>query len=81
MVDKQDEWLFPVAAFHPLDGFVRDDVGAVSLFHAACPVVVDEGGVVVFALAREYVVVVEARGFAHEVPFADDGRLVAGLLQ
>ena len=60
---------------------VADEVGAVALVGLLLSVHLDEDGVVVQALAREDLPIIEAAGGVDEVPFADDGRLVAGGLQ
>ena len=59
---------------------VSDDVGHVALM-ADSLAVADHWRVVVDALAGQDFPVVEALGFAFEVPLADDGRLIAGLVQ
>jgi hypothetical protein len=69
-----------VAVLEPFDGEIGDEVGGVALVLDLLAVA-DHRRVVVDALAREDVPVVEAGGVADQVPFADDGGLVAGLLQ
>ena len=81
VVEKEDEGPRAVAlVLHPVDGLVGDDVRHVSLLAYGVAGHGDEVGVVVVALSRQHVVVVEARGCAHKVPLADERRLVAGLL-
>ena len=78
VVDEQDKGARLVAlVFHPVDALVGDDVGDVAMLAHGALVHLDEIGVVVVALSRHDVPVVEARGGGYEVPFAYDGGLVA----
>ena len=81
VVEEQAEGLRLVALVaHPVYGQVGDDVGHVALsLHGLS--IVDEGGIVVVALPREDVPIVEACWVAGEVPLSDDAGFVAGLLQ
>ena len=80
VVQEQAEGLIGLPAIQPVQRHIGGDVGAVALAHHLFPVP-DEDGVVIVALAGEDVPVVEARGIAHQVPFAHHGRLVAARLQ
>ena len=77
MMNKEDEGFVLVALLHPLDALIGDDVGAVALLHTLGSVVMDESGIVVLTLPHQNVVVIETCGCAHQVPFADECRLVA----
>ena len=79
VMHKEDEGFVLVAMLHPVDGLVGDDVGTVALGHLARTVHLDECGVVVFALPVQNLVVIEARGLAHQVPLADEGCLITCL--
>ena len=79
VMHKEDEGFVLVAMLHPVDGLVGDDVGAVALGHLARTVHLDECGVVVFALPVQNLVVIEARGLAHQMPLADEGCLITRL--
>ena len=82
VVDEEGKGFALVAAMlHPVDGLVGDDVGNVSMLTHRVVLHGDEVGVVVVALSRQHVPVVEARRQAFEVPLTDDGCLVARLLQ
>ena len=76
----QQERFRLVAVLQPLDRQVGDDVGHVArvLHLLAVP---DHRRVVVHALPRQDVPVIEAGRIADQMPFADQGRRVAGLLQ
>ncbi len=74
------EGLRLVAPVEPLEREIADDVARVA-FVLHLLAVVDHRRVVVGALARQDVPVVVAHGIAAEVPFSDDGRLVAALLK
>ena len=76
----QQERLRLVAVLQPVDARIRDDVGGIALvLHLLA--VVDHRRVVVHALARQDVPLVEAGRIGDEVPLADDRRLVAGAVQ
>ena len=78
VVDEKDKGARLIAlVFHPVDALVGDDVGDVAMLAHSALVHLDEVGVVVVALSRHDVPVVEARGGGYEVPFAYDGSLVA----
>ena len=64
----------------PFESEVGDDVGAVALVTFTSAGLLDEVGVVVASLAGEDFPVVESGGVTDEVPFADHGGLVTGLL-
>ncbi len=81
VVHKEYEGLALVAlVLHPVNGLVGHDVGHIALFACFGAVHVDKVGVVIVTLCRQNVVVVKARGGAHQVPLANDGGLVASLL-
>jgi hypothetical protein len=81
VLEHEEEGAVGVALVaEPVDGEVGEDLGDVAgAFDARA--IADHGGVVVLALVDEDVVVVEAAGFGAEVPLADEGGLVAGLLE
>lgn len=82
VVDHEEEGAAGVAGVvEPFDGFVGGEVGDEALFAVAALGVVDVVGVVVLTLAGEDFIVVEAGGVGLEVPFADEGGLVTGLLE
>ena len=84
VVEHKAERLRLVAVVHELDGVVGGEVGAVALLHdvlAAGSVSAAILRVPVLSLVVVDVVVVEALGVATHVPLADDGSLVASLLQ
>ena len=62
--------------FQPIERLIGDEIGAVAIVLARA-VFGDELGLVVVALAGENAPVVEALRLADEVPFADEGGLVA----
>ena len=81
MLDHEDEGFVRVAlVVEPGLGFLGDDLGAVAGFAMGAGGVF-EIGVVVAALAGKDLPVVEAGGVAGEVPFSDDGGLVACFLE
>ena len=80
VLEHEHEGLRLVALAHPVEREVGDDVGDVTLhLHHALGVL--HRRVVVDALAGQHLPEVEAGGITDEVPLADDGGLVAGLLQ
>ena len=80
MMDEEYEWLLSVALFHPSDGFVGDDVGAVALCLLCCAVHLNEIGIVIFTLSAEDFEIVKSCGGADKVPFAYECGLVSGFL-
>ncbi len=66
--------------FQPIERLIGDKIGDVAIVLARA-VFGDELGLVVIPLAWKDAPVVEALRLAHEVPFADDGSLVARGLQ
>ena len=62
----------------PREGFVGNEACDVAAIDDLTAVHVDEGGIVVVALCRQYLPVVEACRRANEVPFANEAGLVAG---
>ena len=80
VVGHEEERLVLRPVLEQVDGEVGDDVGDVAL-DAPPAVLVVEGRIVVDALPGQDVPVVEARRVAAQVPLADHGGVVAGLLQ
>lgn len=82
VVHEQAEGFFGIAPLlEPLDAPVRDQVGQVAVHTHRIARLADEIGVVVVALSGNDLPMVETRRQTSQVPLADDGRLVAGLLQ
>ena len=77
----EEEWLRFVTALQPVQAEVADEVGTVALVGFFLSVHLNEDGVVVQALTGKDLPIVEAAGGVDEVPFADEGGLVAGGLQ
>ena len=69
--EQEEGFVFVALVFQPVDGLVGDDIGKVSLLLIGFSLHVDEVGVVIVALRREVVVIVESRRRANEVPFSD----------
>ena len=69
------------SGIQPFYGFISDDAGDVAAVCRLGAVLMDEHRVVVVTLCRQNLPMVEARGGADEVPFTDEGGLVAGSLQ
>ena len=81
VVQQQAERLLLVAyTVEPLYCKVGGYVGGIALA-AHCVAIVYECGVIVVALPYQYIPVVEAGRFGNKMPFANDGCLVAALLQ
>ena len=76
----QQERLRPVALLEPVEARVGDDVGHVALM-LDLAARRDHRRVVVDALARQDLPLVEAGRVADQVPFAEDGRLIARRLE
>ena len=82
VVDEEAERFVLVApVLHPVDTLVGDEVGQIAFLRDGIVLHGDEARVVVVALAGQDFPIVEAGGQAFEVPLADDGRLVARLLE
>ena len=81
VVYKEDEGLVLVPLLQPVYGLVRDDIGTIALGTLHAAVHLDEVGIVVLALSVEHLEIVKAGRRAHQVPLADEGRLVARLLE
>ena len=82
VVDEECEGSVLVAlVVKPVDGFVGDDVGDVAAFSHRVVRHGDEVGIVVVSLFRHDVPVVKTGGKADEVPFSDDGSLIARFLE
>ena len=78
----QDEGLVLVApVLEPVERLVGDDVADVAVEAFRGAIHLDEVRVVITSLAGEDFPVVESGGVADQVPLADDGGLVAGLLE
>ncbi len=80
MMEEHREGPVPIAALEPVQGVVRDQVGdiarpAPALAHG------DEIRIVIVPLVGQDAPMIEARGIALEMPFAEQRRLVAGFLQ
>ena len=73
-----------VASFDPVDTLIGDDIRRIALFDNALAVF-NHIGIKVLALSRQHRPVVKASGAVLwplvQVPFPDDGRLVAGILK
>jgi len=88
-VAEHRKGLRPVPLFDPADRLVGHQIGRESLFHRAAYALVVvhpvfgrlEYRVAVGALIVENAVIVESRWFLFQMPFADQRRPVAGLLQ
>ena len=72
-----------VPAFEEFDGLVCDDVRGIAFLYDMFAVFPEIGVVIIalFVLAAQDTPVVEALRFADKMPFANHGRLVAGLLE
>ena len=72
-----------VPAFEEFDGLVCDDVRGIPFLYDMFAVFPEIGVVIIalFVLAAQDAPVVEALRFADKMPFANHGRLVAGLLE
>lgn len=82
VVDEQAERLSLVpAVFHPVYGVVSDDVGDVAVPVDGAVLHGDEVRVVVVSLAGNNLPIVESGREAFQMPFPDDGCLVACLLE
>ena len=82
VVDEEAERFVLVAlVLHPVDALVGDEVGQIAFLGDGIVLHGDETRVVVVTLAGQDFPIVEAGGQAFEVPLADDGRLVARLLE
>ena len=80
VLTHEHERLGLVALGNPIEGKVGDDVGDVTLsLHHALRVL--HRRVIIDALSWQHLPEVETDGVADEVPLADDGGLVAGLLK
>ena len=82
MVDEEAEGLILVAlVLHPVDALVGNEVGQVTFLRDGIVLHSDEARIVIVTLAGQDFPIVEASGQAFEVPLADNGRLVARLLE
>ena len=82
MVDEEAEGLILVAlVLHPVDALVSDKVGQVTLLSDGIVLHGNEARIVIVTLAGQNFPIVEAGRQAFEVPLADNGRLVARLLE
>ena len=72
----QEKGLGGVALLEPVQGEIGNDIGNVTLDFAFLPHE-NHLGIVVFALPREDVPVVEASGLASQMPLANEGGFVA----
>ena len=82
MVDEEAEGLILVAlVLHPVDALVGNKVGQVAFLLDGIVLHGNEARIVIVTLAGQDFPVVEARRQAFEVPLADDGRLIARLLE
>ncbi len=80
LVHQQERLSRVAPRLQPVQGQIGDHVGGVTGMLDPLAVA-DHGGVVIRPLADQDFVMVKTGGGRAEVPFADDGRLVAGLLQ
>ncbi len=80
LAHEKKRLIFGAGIFQPVERLIGDKIGDVAILLARA-VFGDELGLVVIPLAWEDAPVVEALRLTHEVPFADDGGLVASGLQ
>ena len=82
MVDEEAEGLILVAlVLHPVNALVSDKVGQVAFLLDGIVLHGNEARIVIVTLAGQDFPIVEAGRQAFEVPLADNGRLVARLLE
>ncbi len=81
VLNHEHKWLGSVTIFfEPMESFVSYDVCAVA-FNLIATFRIVEVGIVVHALTRKDIPVVESRWFGAQVPFANDGRFVTRFLK
>ena len=79
VMEQQAERLCSVAsAFKPLQRKIRGHLGRIAFYDLLFPVV-NESRVIIFALAYEYIPIVETGRLRNKVPFAHYGSLVSRL--
>ena len=80
LAHEEKRLIVGACVFQPIERLIGDKIGDVAIVLARA-VFGDELGLVVIPLAWKDAPVVKALRLAHEVPFADDGGLVARGLQ
>ena len=66
---------------HPVDGVIGDEVRHIPVLLYRIIILGDEVRVIIIALSGHNLPIIEAGRQAFEVPFADEGRFITGLLQ
>ena len=80
MLKHQGKWLAFISVIQPIQGDVGGDVRHIAVVALFCAHF-NKIGVVIRPLSGQDIPVIETGGDAFQVPFANHGRLVAGLLQ